>query len=262
VIPTTTTPPRTARRSSTAVGDTAALVGRSLRRTTRELDTLLLSVLLPVLLMLLFVGVFGGAIDPDGDYVTYVVPGVILLCSGYGAAQTAVGVAGDMTGGIVTRLRTMPVPAGAVLTGHVVASLARNAVATAAVVGVALLLGFEAAAGPREWLAAAGVLALFVLAMTWLSVAVGLLARSTEAASGFTFLVLFLPYLSSAFVPVDTLPAALRGLATHQPVTPVIETLRGLLTDGSTSTWPAALLWSTGLLLIGFVASLALFRRR
>lgn len=259
---TPTTLPRTDAPTASPVGDALALVGRSLRRTTRELDTLLMSVLLPVLLMLLFVGVFGGAIDPGGDYVTYVVPGVILLCSGYGAAQTAVGVASDMTGGIVTRLRTMPVAAGAVLTGHVVASLARNAVATLAVVGVALLLGFEAAAGPVEWLAAAGVLALFVLAMTWLSVAVGLLARSAEAANGFTFLVLFLPYLSSAFVPVDTLPAALRGLAAHQPVTPVIETLRGLLTDGSTSTWPAAVLWSLGIMLVGFVASLVLFRRR
>ncbi len=119
---------------TTAIADTTALVGRSLRRTTRELDTLLLSVLLPVLLMLMFVGVFGGAISTDGRYVDYVVPGVILICAAYGAAQTAVGVAGDMTEGLVTRLRTMPVTAGAVLTGHVVASLARNAVATLAVI--------------------------------------------------------------------------------------------------------------------------------
>lgn len=247
--------------TTTLPGDTLALIGRSLRRSTRELDTLLLSVLLPLLLMLLFVGVFGGAISPGGGYVTYVVPGVILLCSGYGAAQTAVGVAGDMTEGIVTRLRTMPVAAGAVLTGHVVASLARNAVATLGVVGVAVLLGFEARAGAVGWLAAAGLLALFVLAVTWVSVAVGLLARSAEAASGFTFFLLFLPYLSSAFVPVETLPSALRGIATHQPVTPIIEALRGLLTDGPTSTWPAAVLWSAGILLVGLVASLALFRR-
>lgn len=242
--------------------DTTALVGRSLRRSTRELDTLLLSVMLPVLLMLLFVGVFGGAISTDGRYVDYVVPGVILICAAYGAAQTAVGVAADQTEGIMTRLRTMPVTGGAVLTGHVVASLARNLVATAAVIVVALLLGFEPEASAGQWLAALGLLSLFVLAMTWISAAVGLVSPSAEAASGFTFFVLFLPYVSSAFVPVHTMPDWLEGFAEHQPVTPIIETLRGLLLDGPTDTWGAAVAWSAGLLALGMVASILLFRRR
>lgn len=245
----------------TVLTDTGALVGRSLRRTTRELDTLLLAVLLPVLLMLMFVGIFGGAIRTDGRYVDYVVPGVILLCAGYGAAQTAVGVAGDMTEGLVTRLRTMPVAAWSVLTGHVTASLARNAVATAAVVGVALLLGFRPSADALSWTAAAGVLALFVLAVTWVSAAIGIVSPSAEAASGFTFLVLFLPYASSAFVPVAAMPTRLQGFAEHQPVTPVIETLRGLLMGGTTDTWVTAVAWSTGIAVVGAVASAALFRR-
>lgn len=242
--------------------DTTALVGRSLRRSTRELDTLLLSVMLPVLLMLLFVGVFGGAISTDGRYVDYVVPGVILICAAYGAAQTAVGVAADQTEGIMTRLRTMPVTGGAVLTGHVVASLARNLVATAAVIVVALLLGFDPEASAGQWLAALGLLSLFVLAMTWISAAVGLVSPSAEAASGFTFFVLFLPYVSSAFVPVHTMPDWLEGFAEHQPVTPIIETLRGLLLDGPTDTWGVAVAWSAGLLALGMVASILLFRRR
>ncbi len=246
---------------STVLAGTGPLVARSLRRTTREVDTLLLSVLLPVLLMLLFVGVFGGAISPGGGYVDYVVPGVVLICAAYGAAQTAVGVAADMTEGIVTRLRTMPVAAGAVLTGHVVSSLARNAVATVGVVGVAFLLGFRPTAGPVGWLGVAGVLALFVLAMTWLSAAVGIVSPSPEAASGFTFVVLFLPYVSSAFVPVGTMPRWMQGFAEHQPVTPVIETMRGLLLGGPVDAWPAAVAWSGALLVVGWVAAVVLFRR-
>lgn len=246
----------------TALAGTGALVGRGIRRSTRELDTLLLSVLLPVLLMLLFVGIFGGAMSVGERYVDYVVPGVVLICASYGASQTAVGVAGDMTMGIVTRLRTMPVAAGAVLTGHVVASMLRNAVATTLVVGVALLMGFSPSAGVVDWLAAAAVLALFVLAMTWLSTAIGIVSPSAEAASGFTFLVLFLPYASSAFVPVGTMPAWLQGFADHQPVTPVIEALRGLLMDTPTEAWPAAVAWSVGIAVVGAVASAVLFRRR
>jgi ABC-2 type transport system permease protein len=241
--------------------ETSALAGRSLRRTTRELDTLLMSLLLPVLLMLLFVGVFGGAISSRGEYVDYVVPGAILLCAAYGAAQTAVGVAADHNEGIVTRLKTMPVASGTVLIGHVVASLARNGIATLAVIGVALLLGFTPNAGLGGWLLALALLAWFVLAVTWLAVAVGLLAPNAEAASGFTFFILFVPYLSSAFVPVNTLPGGLQGIAEHQPVTPVIETLRGLLTNGPTDAWPAAVAWSTGILLVGALAAIALFRR-
>jgi ABC-2 type transport system permease protein len=246
-----------------AVSDSLAMIQRSVRHSTRQLDSLLMAVALPVLLMLLFVYVFGGAIDTGGEYVDYVVPGIILLCTGYGAATTAVDIATDMTEGIIDRFRSLPIVSSAVLTGHVVASAARNAFSTALVVGVAYLTGFRPTAGPLEWLATAGVLLLWVLAMSWLSVCLGLLAGGPEAASGFTFLVLFLPYLSSAFVPTDTMPAALRAIADHQPITPIIETVRGLLvgTPVGSSGW-LALAWCGGLLLVSYAAASALFRRQ
>jgi ABC-2 type transport system permease protein len=246
-----------------AVDDSLTMIQRSIRHSTRQLDSLLVTVALPVLLMLMFVYVFGGAIDTGGDYVNYVVPGIILLCTGFGASTTAVDVASDMTEGIIDRFRSLPILSSAVLTGHVVASVVRNAFATVLVVGVAYLTGFRPTAGPVEWMATAGVLLVWVLAMSWLSVCLGLLANSAEAASGFTFFVLFLPYLSSAFVPTDKMPAALRAIADHQPITPIIETVRGFLigTPVGSSGW-LALAWCGGLLLASYAAASALFRRR
>jgi ABC-2 type transport system permease protein len=246
-----------------AAADTSAMVGRSVRHTVRNLESLLMSVILPVVLMLLFVYVFGGAIDPGGHYANYVVPGIILLCTGYGAASTAVDVAQDMAEGIVDRFRSMPILSSAVLTGHVVASLARNVLATLLVIGVAYLTGFRPSAGALEWLAVAAVLLLWVLALSWVAVCFGLLARSVEGANGFTFLVLFLPYLSSAFVPVDTMKAGLRAVAEVQPVTPITETLRGLLlgTPIGSYGWQAVA-WCAGLLLAAYTAATLLFRRR
>jgi ABC-2 type transport system permease protein len=245
------------------VADSATMIGRSLRLSVRNLESLLTSVALPILLMLMFVYVFGGAIDTGGDYVNYVVPGIILLCAGFGAASTAVGVAQDMAEGIVDRFRSLPIAGSAVLTGHVVASVARNAFSTLLVVGVAYVAGFRPTAGPVRWLAAAAVLLLFVLAISWLAVCFGLLAKTVEGANAFTFLVLFLPYLSSAFVPTQTMRPVLRAVADHQPVTPVIETVRGLLlgTPVGSNGWQAVA-WCGGLLLVSYVAASALFRRR
>ncbi|HVE30979.1 MAG TPA: ABC transporter permease [Mycobacteriales bacterium] len=246
-----------------AASDSAAMIGRSVKHTVRNLESLLMSVILPVVLMLMFVYVFGGAIDPSGDYANYVVPGIILLCTGYGAASTAVDVARDMTEGVVDRFRSMPILSSAVLTGHVVASLARNTLATVLVIGVAFLTGFRPDAGVLEWLAVAGMLVLWVLALSWVAVCFGLIARTVEGANGFTFLVLFLPYLSSAFVPVETMRAGLRAVAANQPVTPITETLRGLLlgTPVGSYGWQA-LAWCAGLLLAAFAAATILFRRR
>lgn len=247
-----------------AVMDVGAMSWRSLRRSTRELDVLLLSVLLPVMLMLLFVHVFGGALGlavGGTAYVDYVVPGVVLLCAGYGAAQTAVAVAGDLSTGLVGRFRSLPVWHPSVLVGHVAASVARNTAATVAVVGVALASGFRPAAGPAGWLAAAGLVVLFVLALSWVSVCIGLVAGGVEAASGFTFFVLFLPYLSSAFVPTATMPSALRAVSEHQPVTSVIETLRALLLDVPGARPVGAVLWCLGMLVVAVLASGPLFRR-
>jgi ABC-2 type transport system permease protein len=238
------------------------MAGRCIRLSMRQLDALLTSLLLPVLLMLIFVYLFGGAIDTGTDYVTYVVPGVILLCAGFGSATTAVTVSQDMSGGIVDRLRSMDVGGPAVLAGHVAASVVRNAVSALLVLGVALLIGFRPAAEPLEWLAVAGVLLAFVVAISSLSAALGLLAGSPEAANGITFVVMFLPYASSAFVPVDTMPTWLQGFAEHQPITPVIETLRGLLLDTPTGEAWTALAWCAAILAVSLAASGALFRRR
>ena len=241
----------------------AVMIGRCVRLSRRNVDALLTSLLLPVILMLLFVYLFGGAIDTGSAYVTYVVPSVLLLCAGFGAAGTAVSVTTDLTNGMIERLRTMDVGATSIVAGHVVASVVRNMVSTSLVLAVAVAIGFRPAVEPLRWLAAAGVLLLFLLAVSWLSAAFGLLARTPEAASGYTFLVMFLPYPSSAFVPVETMPSWIRGFAENQPVTPVIESLRGLLLDTPVGSAPArAAAWCLGLLAVAVVLSAVLFRRR
>ena len=259
--------PRQAQRSATrpalAVGDTLIMAARCLRLTSRNLDGLLTSLMLPIMLMLMFVYLFGGAIQTGTAYVTYVVPGVLLLCAGFGSAATAVSVSHDMTGGIVDRFRSMDVGGAAVLAGHVVASVARNLVSTMLVFGVAFLIGFRPSAGPLDWLAAVGILLVFILALSWFSAAVGLLAKSPEAANGFTFFVSFLPYPSSAFVPIATMPSWLQGFAQHQPITPVIESIRGLLLGQPVGANPwLALLWSGAILIASIALSSLLFRRR
>jgi ABC-2 type transport system permease protein len=265
--PTGSTPaqagPRVPPRWRSVLADSLTMTARSLRLARRNLEAILVSLLLPVLLMLLFVYLFGGAIQTGTRYVTYVVPGVLLLCASFGASMTAVSVSNDMTGGIIDRFRSLDVAGAAVLAGHVAASLARNAVATVLVLGVAFAIGFRPNAGPADWLAAAGILLGFILAISWLSAAFGLLVRSPEAAGGFTFLMSFLPYPSSAFVPVDTMPTWLHGVANNQPVTPVIETLRGLLlgTPVGNSPW-LALAWCAAILVASIALAGVLFRRR
>ena len=245
------------------MSDALTMTARCFRLTRRQLDALLTSLLLPVLLMLLFVCLFGGAIHTGTRYVTYVVPGVLLLCAGFGASLTAVSVSQDLTGGIVDRFRSMDIRGTAILTGHIAASVARNLASTVLVFGVACLIGFRPQAGLPGWLAAAAVLLLFILAMSWLAAAFGLAAKTPEAANGFMFVVAFLPYASSAFVPVATMPSWLRGFASHQPVTPATETIRGLLLGTPVGTRPwLALAWCGGILALAVILSGWLFRRR
>jgi ABC-2 type transport system permease protein len=246
-----------------AVDNSLTMIGRSLRISLRNLDALLLAVMLPILLMLLFVYVFGGAIDTGTQYVNYVVPGIVILCAGFGSSTTAVSVAHDMENGIVDRFRSLPILGSAVLTGHVVASVARNILAMVLVMGVGLLVGWRPSATPVEWIAAVGVLVLFMVAFSYLAAAIGLLVRTVDAASGATFAVTFLPYISSAFVPVDTMPGWLRPVAEHQPITPVIETVRGLLMGtpiGNSAV--LAIAWFGGITLASFLAAVVLFKRR
>ncbi len=243
--------------------DAATMLRRNVKHTLRSPDTMIMSVALPVVILLLFVYIFGGAMHVGTAYLNYVVPGVILLCAGFGAATTATAVAVDLAEGIVDRFRTMNIARSSVLTGHVAASLLRNLTSTAVVIGVAVAMGFRPTAGPLAWLGAIGTIAAFIVAISWVSVALGLLARNPEAAQGFTFGFMFLPYVSSAFVPVETLPSWLRGFAEHQPVTPVIETVRGLLMGTATGDSPErALLWCGAIAAVGYVAATVLFARR
>lgn len=248
--------------------DVSTMTVRGLRLVSRDLDAMITAVVLPVIILLMFVLVFGGAMDTGTGYINYVTPGVILLAAGFGAASTAAAVEHDMSSGMVERLRSMPVTAWTVLSGHVAASLVKNLVTTAIVFGVSILMGFRPEASALEWLAAVGMILLFVGWITWLAALVGVLVRSPEAAGGFSFFVMFLPYVSSAFVPVDTLPGWLRGFAEHQPVTPVIETVRGLLGgDAAGVADPVgsavlAVVWCLGLGLLFAVAAGLAFRAR
>ena len=243
--------------------DSLTFIGRSLRHSVRSIDALLTAVMLPVVIMLMFVYVFGGAIDTGGRYVDYVVPGIIVLCAGFGSAGTAMAVALDMTTGVIDRFRSLPISSAAVLTGHVAASVARNVVSTLLVLGVALIAGFRPTADPLNWLAAAGLLLALMTAISWIAASFGLLARSVETANALTFAAAFAPYVSSAFVPADTMPAALEWVATYQPVTPIADTLRALMLDTPVGNdWIVALAWCAGGIVIGRAGAAYLFRRR
>jgi len=219
-----------------SLGDTQVMIARSLRRSVRDPEAFITALALPVILMLLFVYVFGGAFNAgvhtagalSGGYANYVVPGLIVLCAAYGAGTTAVAVATDMSSGIVDRFRSMPVAAWTVLAGQIVASLARNLLATALVIGVGLAVGWRPTGGPLDWLAAVALIVLFITALSWLAACFGLVAGSPEAATGATFALMFIPYLSSAFVPASTMTRVLRPIAANQPFTPLIEAMRGL----------------------------------
>ncbi|WP_411101496.1 ABC transporter permease [Streptomyces sp. cmx-4-9] len=239
------------------------LAGRSLRISRRRPDALITALMLPVMLMLIFVYFFGGAIDTGTTYVTYVVPGAMLLCAGFGAASTAVSVADDMGNGVVDRLRSLDVGGVPILAGHVTASVLRNLLSTGLVLAVALAIGFRPQASGAAFLAAAGLLTLYITAISWLAAALGLLAKSPEAAGGFTFLMMFLPYPSSAFVPVETMPGWLHGFADHQPLTPVIESLRALLLAQPAGNAPwVAVGWCVALMAVAVSLAGLLFRRR
>jgi ABC-2 type transport system permease protein len=239
------------------------MITRSLRLSIRSVDALLTALMLPVILMLIFVYLFGGAIQTGTSYVDYVLPGILLVCAGFGVGTTAVTVSNDLRIGVADRFRAMDVRAEAVVAGHVIASVLRNLLSTLIVFIVAVPIGFRSSAPPQAWLAAAGVLALFVFALSWLCAALGVLASSPEAAGGLTFLISFLPYPSSAFVPIHTMPSWLQGFARHQPATCVIDTLRGLLSGGpvAATAW-AAIVWSLGIAVLGMALAGVLYRRR
>ena len=252
----------TAGRPPSIAHDTLTLTGRSLRLTRRNLDSLFSGLLLPIFLLLLFVYLLGGAIHTGMSYVTYVVPGVALLCAGFVAAQTAITVNHDMTGGIMDRFRSMDISGAALLTGHVVASIVRDIASTVLVFGVAFLIGFRATTNGIDWLAAAGILVLYMGAISWVAATIGLLTKSPEAAGNATFVMMFLPYLSSAFVPIKSMPSWIRGFAANEPLSPVISSFRGLLLRAPTGSDPLlAISWCVGIMAISTVSASLLFRR-
>lgn len=251
-----------------ALTDTSVLIGRCVRRSLRDPEAFFTALTLPVVLMLMFVYVFGGAMNTGEAYADYVVPGLIVLCAGFGAGTTAVAVATDMSNGIVDRFRSMPIRASSLLTGHVAASLARNMLATALVIGVGLGVGWRPSASPARWLAAAAMIVLFILALSWFAAAFGMVVRSAEAANASSFVIMFLPYVSSAFVPVRTMPAPLRAFSANQPFTPIIETMRGLWM-GRTSTGASigheallAIVYCGAILVLSAAGASWLFRHR
>ncbi|GKU81920.1 ABC transporter permease [Niallia sp. NCCP-28] len=245
-----------------AVTDGWTMFSRNLKHIFRNPESLIISMALPIILMLMFVYVFGGAIQTGSAYVNYVVPGIIITCVGYGSSTTAIGVNMDMKGGFFERLRSMPVHTSALLIGHVAGSFVRNIISTMLVILVALLIGFRPNANVMEWVGVMGMLSLFLLSLSWLAVLFGLLAKNTETASAFTFLPMFLPYISSAFVPANTMPKWLQFFSENQPMTPLIETLRGLLigTPIGNNDW-LAIVWFSGLLLFAFIMSIIVYKR-
>lgn len=252
---------------SLAGRDSATMIRRDIRHTLRYPGTLIMSLGVPTVLLLLFVGVFGGTLTAGigghgGSYIDYVVPGILLMTVGYGASTTALSVNGDMTEGIIARFRVMAITRSSVLTGHVVGALVRTMVSIGLLLGVAFLLGYRPSAGPLAWLGALGLLALVVLAMAWLAVTIGLLARTAQGTSPFLLVAQVLPFTSSAFVPTASMSAPVRWFAQHEPFTPFIDTLRGLLLGTPVGhSWIIAVAWGAGLTLAGFGWAVRLFRR-
>jgi len=244
---------------------TAIMLRRNVKHSLRNPSAMVMTIALPVILLLLFVGVFGGAlrlgVAPQGEYVNYLVAGILLMTVGYGSTTTAMAVNRDMTTGIINRFRTMAVSRSSLLAGHVLGSTARTVISVALVIGVGLLLGFRPTTDPLRWLALLGLIVLLTLALTWLGVAVGLAAKTAEGTSPFVFVVQVLPFLSSAFVPPDSMSGVVRWFALNEPFTPITDTLRSLMLDMPVDSGMAAVLWCVGLALAGYVAARALFSR-
>ena len=250
--------------STNAVASTSLLLGRSLRHITRSFDTIITTAITPIAIMLLFVFVLGGAIESGtGNYVTYVLPGVILIAIASGIAYTALRLFTDLQSGLFERFHSMPIARSAVLWAHVLTSLVSNLITVVIIIVVGLLLGFRTSAGPLEWLAVFGIIVLFTLALTWLAVLAGISAKSMEGATGFSYPLIFLQFISSAFVPTETMPGPVRFFAENQPVTSIVNTIQALFAREPVGTdiW-IALAWCVGILAVSFAVAITIYRRR
>ncbi|MBN2559288.1 MAG: ABC transporter permease [Clostridia bacterium] len=240
------------------------MIGRSMRHIIRSIDTIITVTVVPIAIMLLFVYVFGGAIQTGTDnYVNYLLPGILMITIASGISYTAYRLFIDMQRGIFERFHSMPIARSTVLWGHVLTSLVSNAISVVVIILVALIMGFRSSSGVLSWLAIAGILSLFTLALTWIAVIAGLCAKSVDGAGAFSYPIIFLPFISSAFVPTESMPGPVRAFAENQPVTSIVEAIRGLLTGqpAGNDIW-IALAWCAGIMLVAYVFAMMVYNKR
>jgi ABC-2 type transport system permease protein len=250
--------------SAHVVSNTGVMLGRSVRHVTRSMDTIITVTIMPIAFMLLFVYVFGGAIQAGTDnYTNYLMPGILLIAIASGISYTGFRLFNDLQSGIFERFHSMPIARSSVLWGHVLTSLVSNAISVVAIIVVGLLMGFRTSAGVLAWLAVAGLLALFTLALTWLAVIAGLAASSPDGASAFSYPLILLPFISSAFVPTDTMPGPVKAFAEHQPVTSIVNSIRALFEQQPVGNdiW-IALGWCAGILIVAYAFAMRVYRRK
>ena len=246
------------------LSDMSVMLERSMRHIFRSMDTIITVCLTPIAMMLLFVYVLGGAIQTGTDnYVNYLLPGILLMAIASGIAYTAFRLFLDVQGGIFERFHSMPIARSTVLWGHVLASLVSNAISVVVIILAALIMGFRSSAGVLPWLAVAGILALFTLALSWVAVIPGLIAKSIDGASAFSYPLIFLPFISSAFVPTKTMPSAVRAFAENQPVTSIVNAIRSLLAGQPVGNdiW-VALAWCVGIMIVAYIFAMRVYKNR
>ena len=247
-----------------AFSDARVMLKRSLRHITRSMDTIITVTITPIAMMLLFVYVFGSAIQIGSvDYIDYLLPGILLMTIASGISYTAIRLFTDIHNGIFARFQSMPIARSGVLWAHVLTSMVATTISLLITVGVALVIGFRSSAGPLAWLMVAGILLLFTLALTWVAIIPGLSAKTAEGAAVFAYPLIFLPFISSAFVPTEGMPGPVRWFAEHQPVTSIVDTMRDLLAGQSpTRNLWIALGWCAAVLIVAYLAAMAVYRRK
>jgi ABC-2 type transport system permease protein len=244
--------------------DMGVMLGRSMRHIIRSMDTIITVAITPIAMMLLFVYVFGGAIETGTDnYVNYLLPGILLIAIASGISYTAYRLFMDVQSGIFERFHSMPIAPSAALWGHVLTSLVSNAISVVVIILVALIMGFRSPAGVLPWLAVAGILALFTLALTWIAAIAGLSAKSVDGVGAFSYPIIFLPFISSAFVPTKSMPAGVRAFAENQPVTSIVESIRALMSGQPVGNeiW-IALAWCVGIMLVAYILAMKAYKKR
>jgi ABC-2 type transport system permease protein len=244
--------------------DMGVMLGRSMRHILRSMDTIITVTITPIAMMLLFVYVFGGAIQTGTvNYVNYLLPGILLIAIASGVSYTAYRLFLDLQRGILERFHSMPIARSSILWGHVLTSLVSNAISVIVIIFVAVIMGFRSSAGVMSWFAVAGILALFTLALTWIAVIAGLSAKSVDGVSAFSYPLIFLPFISPAFVPTGSMPGSIRIFAENQPVTSIIETIRALLSNQSVGNeiW-IALAWCIGIMLVAYIFAMRAYNKR